>query len=140
MISQSTVNSGEALGCSPADTKSKAPTSNHTILEQVNLSGCKSWALEDHQAAMNLLVEFVEVVLRHDLHLGETLVVEHEIKLEPNSWPFHERYHPIPQSMYEEVRQHLQGMLEVGSIRPSLSPWASEVVLLWKRDGKLVLH
>ena len=28
-------------------------------------------------------------------------------------------------------------MLDVGAIWPSNSPWASAVVLLWKRDGKL---
>ena len=74
---------------------------------------------------------------RHDLDLGQTPVVEHEIKLVPNSQPFHERYHPIPQSMYEKVRKHLQEMLEVGAIRTSSSLWASAVVLGWKWDVKL---
>ena len=135
--SESTINSGEDLGLSPADAEWKAPTPNQTKLEQIDLLGCKSWALEHHQAAVSLLVEFADVFSRHDLDLGETLLVEHEIKLEPNSWLFHERYCPIPQSMYEEVRTHLQEMLEVGAIRPLSSPWASMVVLALKRDGKL---
>ena len=63
--------------------------------------------------------------------------MQHEIKLEPNLRPFHERYCPIPQSMYEEVSKHLQELLEVGVIRPSSSPWVSAAVLVKNRDGKL---
>ena len=32
---------------------------------------------------------------------------------------------------------HIEEMLDVGAIRPSNSPWASPVVLVWKQDGKL---
>ena len=39
--------------------------------------------------------------------------------------------------MYEEVKVHIQEMLDVGAIRPSNSPWTSAVVLVWKKDGKL---
>ena len=28
-------------------------------------------------------------------------------------------------------------MLDVGAIRPSNGPWASTIVLVWKKDGKL---
>ena len=36
-----------------------------------------------------------------------------------------------------EVKAHIQEMLDVGAIQPSNSPWVSAVVLVWKRDGKL---
>ena len=39
--------------------------------------------------------------------------------------------------MYKEVKVHIQEMLDVGAIRPPNSPWASAVVLVWKKDGKL---
>ena len=39
--------------------------------------------------------------------------------------------------MYEEVREHLKGMLEIGAIWPSHRPWASPIVLVQKKDGKL---
>ena len=39
--------------------------------------------------------------------------------------------------MYEEVKTHIQEMLDIGAIHPSKSPWASVVVLVWKKDGKL---
>ena len=39
--------------------------------------------------------------------------------------------------MYDEVKAHIQEMLDIGAICPSNSPWASAVVLVWKKDGKL---
>ena len=39
--------------------------------------------------------------------------------------------------MYGEVKMHIQEMLDVGVILPSNSPWASAVVLICKKDGKL---
>ena len=119
----------------PANTKPKVPAHDKTILEQINLLRCASWSSEDHKEAADLLSEFADMFSQHDMDLGETSAVKHEIKLEPNSWPFHERYWPIPQSMFEEVCKHLQEMLEIGVIRPSSSPWASVGALVHKRDG-----
>ena len=39
--------------------------------------------------------------------------------------------------MYEEVREHLKEILEIGAIWPSHSPLASLVLLVCKKDGKL---
>ena len=39
--------------------------------------------------------------------------------------------------MNVEVRQHLKEMLEAGAIRPSKSPYSSNVVLVRKMDGSL---
>ena len=32
--------------------------------------------------------------------------------------------------MYEEVKMHIQEMLDLGAIRPSNNPWASAMVLV----------
>ena len=51
--------------------------------------------------------------------------------------PFKEYYRHIPPGMYNEVKNHIKEMLDVGAIQPSNSPWASVVVLVQKKDGKL---
>ena len=39
--------------------------------------------------------------------------------------------------MYDEVKAHIQEMLDVGAIRPSNSPWTSAVILVQKKRWKL---
>ena len=51
--------------------------------------------------------------------------------------PFKQWYQRIPPHQYEEVKKHLQEMLEVGAIHRYTSPWASPVVLVQKKDGHL---
>ena len=51
--------------------------------------------------------------------------------------PFKEWYQRIPLHQYEEVKKHLQEMLEIGAIHRSTSPWASPSVLVHKKDGGL---
>ena len=55
----------------------------------------------------------------------------------PDPQPFKEHYRRIPPHLYEEVKAHLQEMVEVGAIRKSFSPWASAAVLVRKKDGGL---
>ena len=62
--------------------------------------------------------------------------MKHVIKLE-NYVLFKEWYRRIPPHQYEEVRKHLNEMLEIGAIWKSNSPWASAVVLVRKKDGSL---
>ena len=39
--------------------------------------------------------------------------------------------------MYNDVRAHIQEMLDIGAICKLHSQWASAVVLVWKKDGGL---
>ena len=67
---------------------------------------------------------------------SKTSLVQHEIQLSDKT-PFKERYRRIPPHHYEEVRKHLQEMLDIGAIHRSTSPWASPLVLVCKKDGSL---
>ena len=68
--------------------------------------------------------------------LGKTSLVQHYIKLDDLTL-FKEHYQRIPLHQYEEVKKHLQEMMEIGAIHKSTSPWASPIVLVHKKDGGL---
>ena len=68
--------------------------------------------------------------------MGHTSVVKHKIKLD-NYTPFKERYCRIPPNLFDEVRNHLKEMLEIGALQCSSSPRASTEVLIRKKDGSL---
>ena len=70
--------------------------------------------------------------------MGCTDDAEHVIELlEGEDEPFKERFRHIAPHEVEEVRQHIQEMLDGGAIRPSQSPWCNAVVLVRKKDGTL---
>ena len=48
--------------------------------------------------------------------------------------PFKEHYRCIPPHMYNNVRAHIQEMLDIGAIHQLHSLWASAVVLVQKKD------
>ena len=74
--------------------------------------------------------------MHSNLDLGKTTLTKHKITL-TNQMPFKECYRCIPCHMYNDVRAHIQEMLDIGTIYRSHSPWASTVVLVWKKDGGL---
>ena len=104
------------------------------ILQKLDLSRMEEWEPQFQQEAQDLICKFACIFSQNDLDLGKTSIVKHSIKVnEPV--PFKQQYRCIPPGMYDEVKVHIQGMSDVGAIRPSNSPWASTVVLVHKKMG-----
>ena len=106
------------------------------ILEKLDLEGIESWTEQQKCSVKKLLEEYQHLFALNLKELGKTSLVQHEIKLSDRT-PFKKRYRRIPPPQYEEVRKHLQEMLDIGAICRSTSPWASPVVLVCKKDGSL---
>ena len=106
------------------------------ILDQLNVERLDSWTEEQQQSAKDLLVDSADVFSHLDLDLGKCNTIKHAIKI-TYTQPFKERYRRIPPYLYEEVKNHLKEMIEVGAIRRSFSPWDSAVVLVRKKMGGL---
>ena len=96
----------------------------------------ENWTGEQQQSAKDLPVDSADVFSQPDLDLGKCNIIKNAIKI-TDPQPFKERYRRIPPHLYEEVKKHLQEMIEMGAIRRSFSPWASAVVLVRKKDGWL---
>ena len=73
---------------------------------------------------------------KSDTDIGHTSIATHHIELS-DEMPFKQRPRSIPPSMYAEVKEHLQGLLDGHIIRKSKSPWSSNVVLCRKKKNDL---
>ena len=91
---------------------------------------------EQKQQVRQFLSRWDGIFSKSPTDLGCAKLVEHEIHLE-NDRPFKEPYRRIPPALIQEVREHLNEMLEVGAIRPSKSPFSSNVVIVRKKDGTI---
>ena len=91
---------------------------------------------EEKEQVYKLLDRCKYVFAADSVELGNAIGVEHHIRVTDDT-PFKERPRRIPPAMYDEVKKHIQEMLTVGAIRHSNSPWASNIVLVRKKDGKL---
>ena len=90
----------------------------------------------DKQKLSNLLDTYSDVFSTSDTDIGHTTIVQHKIELTDET-PFKQKTRRIPYNMYEEVKNHLQQLLDTNLIRKSKSPWASNVVLCRKKDKSL---
>ena len=96
----------------------------------------KDWPEDDARQACRLLMEYHDMFSLDKNEMGCTDATEHIIKL-TKSEPFKERFRRIAPPLVEEVREHIQEMLDGGAIRPSNSPWCNAVILVRKKDGTL---
>ena len=94
----------------------------------------EDWPEHLQTEAKEMLKRNTKTFSKNDLDMGRTNLVKHHIKLTD---PFKEAYRRIPPQMYDEVKAHIQEMLDLGAIRPSNSPSASAIVLVRKKDGRL---
>ena len=85
------------------------------IFESLNLQGIESWNEQQQQSAKALITEYQQLFAMNLSKLGKTSLVQHDIKLDDIA-PFKEWYHRIPPHQYEEVKKHLQEMLDIGAI------------------------
>ena len=108
------------------------------IPNHLDLGGTKHMDRRATICCKKLLCDYADTFSKNDLNLGKCNILKHNIQL-TDQQPFKERYRRIPPHLFEEVKQHLQEMVEVGAIRKSFSPWASAVVLVRKKDGGLRL-
>ena len=105
------------------------------ILQKVDLSGITDWDLAELCEAHNIICEYACIFSQNDLDLGKTFIAKDLIKLTDPTL-FKEHYWHIPLGMYEEMKTHIQEMLDIGAIYPSNNLWASAVVLVWNKAGK----
>lgn len=80
------------------------------------------------------LAQKSHVFSMHEWDVGLAKGVEHQIHL-TDSRPFRQRSRRLPPADIEDVRKHLQELLQAGIIKESRSPYASPIVIVRKKSG-----
>ena len=80
------------------------------------------------------LLSRAEVFSTGENDLGLTDIVAHHIDT-GDSRPFRQQLRRFPPAHVTAISEHVQSMLEQGVIEPACSPWASNIVLVRKKDG-----
>lgn len=97
-----------------------------------NLSPCEIKEVE------KLLCKYKDIFSLSEYDFGHTNIIKHRIDL-TDDIPVRERHRYIAPALYQEVRRHLNEMLEHGIIRESSSPYAAPLVIVRKKNGSLRL-
>ena len=100
------------------------------------LDKLKQWPPELALKFKQMLMEHHNIFSLDQNEIGCTDTAEHVIEL-LDTQPSKERFRRIAPPLVEEVREHIQEMLDGGAIHPSQSPWCNAVVLVRKKDGGL---
>ena len=112
------------------------PERESLLLSKIDLDGAKEWSEELKVKTKDLFREYAPIFALESLDMGHSSMVKQKIRLDHYT-PFKKRYRHIPPNLFDEVKNHLKEMIQVGAIRCLNSPCVSVVVLVRKKDGSL---
>ena len=95
--------------------ETKYPAQKRWVLEALDLQGLKEWPESEQKQARELLLKWEHLFAHSDLDLGKTALTKHKIKL-TDQMPFKKHYICIPLHMYDDMRAHIQEMLDISAI------------------------
>jgi len=91
---------------------------------------------EQREKVRELLTQYRTILSTGDQDVGRTHLVEHTINTGDHK-PVRQPLRRQPFQHQEYIDEETNRMLEYGIIEPAASPWASNVVLVKKKDGSL---
>ena len=109
---------------------SKVPEHMQTLYD----SSVEKLSEEHKPLVANLLTEYADVFAKSSTDVGKTHLVQHIIDT-GNEKPIQERVRRFPYEQSKEIAKQVETMKEQGIIQESKSRWASNVVLVKKKDG-----
>lgn len=121
------------------DDKNNAENRNDFNLSDIGVDLSDSNITENQKEKASTIFEKWQTIFsKSPIDLGHTDLVRHEINLTDET-PFKDHYRRISPGLYDEIREHLSEMLAADAIRPSQSPFSSNVVVVRKKDGSIRL-
>ena len=89
---------------------------------------------EEQSRLRELLNDYRDIFAVHHDELGHNNIIQHHIETGYHP-PIRSRPYRVPHAQKEATEEHIDDMLHRNVIQPSVSPWASPVVLVPKSDG-----
>ena len=93
---------------------------------------------EQQQQIVVLLQDYDSIFSREAFDMGRTNLVEHSIDTGSHR-PIRQALRRHPRAHLDEIDQQVDELLQNGFVEPAASPWASNVVLVKKKDGSFHL-
>ena len=125
----------EVTQCAHVDAIVCSPERSRRLLESLELPSEKLRGGQSQQLT-ELLTDYSDAFALCDSELGCTDLVKHSIDTGDHR-AIRQQPYRVPIVYREKIDQMVAEMKEQGIVRPSMSPWASPVVLVPKKDGKL---
>ena len=75
--------------------------------------------------------------MKHKADIGRCTIAKHPVEVEPGAVPHREGARCMSPEKAERANQEVRNLLALGMIQPSLSPWASGVVMVKEKSGEL---
>ena len=95
-----------------------------------------SVGIEERRKLYQVLNEYSDVLSRGENDLGRTDLVRHRIDTD-DAPPVRQPLRRHPPAHLDAIQQHVSAMLQQDIIESAQSPWASNIVLVRKKDGTL---
>src|SRR6266568_2508976 len=86
-----------------------------------------------------LINQFGDVFALENSELEGTDVLEYEIQVKADTRPVRQTPYHYSEKAREEIRRQLKELLDIKFIRPSVSPWAANCLLVKKANGTMRL-
>ena len=97
----------------------------------------KLWGQTARDSLNNILTEFDDLFMKHKADIGRCTIPKHPVELEPGAVPHREGARRMSPEKAERANKEVRNLLALGMIQPSLSPWASGIVMVKKKNGEL---
>lgn len=127
-----------AQNARPVDGRTEVQPNDVAHLQSMINTLPSSLTDDERQRVVALLMEFKDSFSKNEYDIGRTKLIQHSIDT-GDSRPVREQLRRHPQAYLEFIDAEVDKLLALGIIEPSASPWASNLVLVRKKDGKLRL-
>ena len=97
----------------------------------------KLWGASACESLGNILNEFDDLFMKRKADIGRCTIAKHTIEVEPGAVPHREGARRMSPKKAERANQEVRRLLALGMIQPSLSPWASGIVMVKMKSGEL---